>query len=400
MIRLVGKLIKSWVQTEPIVARWVLILFVYSLVVLGLAIAWGYIGEPEYPPAEEHLKILESSQNPEWIKLAGELENKSPDYKSYFEKPNWFLYPLFVLIIGLVLYYIWHPYQFAWKNSLKYGPLLFKPDGEAASEKDLTDITGRLKRIQQKSIWLAIVGALIWTYCLDIKPLQTAYLSPSSFAQQLSVALSDPDFTVKWIFEIDSKAGIGIGMQGAYPPVQQWLFTCLIYIQQTNLIALSFLVLFRILIQIGYFVGIEFFTEKPKIRFHINPASKSKDFGLSDWNTALDKTYWMISLGICIAIISAFSQPEGEKDMGQLMGIYAMGIVIFFPFLITVFGRTRWVDECRERVMAEDDPVLWESFHEQSLWPMDPKKLEKIGVLLCFVLYAIFSGIETANIIF
>ncbi|MHC4728505.1 MAG: hypothetical protein ACYS17_14890, partial [Planctomycetota bacterium] len=72
-----------------------------------------------------------------------------------------------------------------------------------------------------------------------------------------------------------------------------------------------------------------------------------------------------------------------------------LGLLLVGPFLVTILGRSRWVNECQHRLEVGNDDQVWEQFHQQRLWPMDPKHMDKVGILVCIILFSIYAGTET-----
>lgn len=226
----------------------------------------------------------------------------------------------------------------------------------------------------------------------SIAPKPDIYCSAESYAEQLEYALKDSDFTVKWLFEQKPEDNAPF----LYAPPKQIVFTLMVELQQVFLIGLGFLVLFQIILQTLWFAALDLCRlNGVTYSIHLDPRNPSNDFGLGDWNRALDTTYWFIAPSLLMPIISMLSQPSDDRDIGQVMGIGLLGVLILIPPIITVLGRRRWLYECQRRLeKAGHDERAWEQYHRQKLWPMGRQRMEQIGLILCLFLFMFYAGVE------
>ncbi|MBL4713296.1 MAG: hypothetical protein JKY64_01980 [Alcanivorax sp.] len=371
-------MVKLWPDNAKLkIILWAFLCF--TVVVLIYAIWFRFYESP--PLTEEYAKS---------VGLSGEFQ----PYRAYFDKENWFLYPVFVVIIGIVMRFTWEPFQIAWRKSASMNePVLRQYSGEVIEQSNVRAIVRSLEKYRIIALFLALSVSAVWS-AIDTSKTREAFFA-NSYLEQISAIIEDPDFSVKWLFErVPENQNVQLPA-----PISQSIFTILLEIEQLFLIALGFLVLFQISIQTISFAMLEYLNLGGiSSKVHLNSDSKSHDFGLGHWNRALDLAYWVISLGLCIALVSRFSQPNLDKDIGILMGGWALGALLFTPLIVTILGRRRWLHECTERLdKAGADDSEWGSFHKQKLWPMDPKRFDKVGIAIAVALYSAFAGIEAAK---
>ncbi len=380
------QLLKSiWPAPGPIRSL-LLSLVVYSILVLICTIVLGFACDPAHPPTEAHLALAD-------------LNGTVPEYRTYFMKPNWFLYPLFFLLIGIIIKFSWEPFQEAWRRSGSSPNSVVKSsDGTVIDKQRIENLIAKLEKLRSRSLVVGLALALIWA-TVDSSETRRIYFGVETYADQLQYALKDPDFTVKWLFEREPPKAESAPALAA--PTEQIIFTLMLELEQFFLIGLGLLVLIQIVLQAILFVALDKFRlNGVTYSIHLDPLRPSNDFGLGDWNKALDVMYWSIAPGLGIANISMLSQPSDIKDIGQLMGMWTLGLLLAAPFLITVLGRRGWVYECQRRLEEDgNDKRVWERFHQQRLWPMEARRMEKVGILLCMILFLTYAGLGTAGYI-
>lgn len=368
--------------TSLIIRRFLQIYLLFTVVVFIYAIVFSY-NEPPYfyhPPYCYYLNIEAIDKG-----------NFLP-YRTYFDKLNWLLYPFFAILIGIILKYTWDPFQTAWRNSAcSSPPLVVVKDGTNMSGNITDSLANKLEQWRIYFFPIGICFSLVWSY-FDTAYTRDIYTNESYiYTNQLAAALKDPDFNVKWLFDIQPQAEL----KRIPAPSDQLIFFALLQIEQIILIGLGFWVLFQIGLQTFAFVALDKLIVNGK-RLVINLTPRhSHDYGLGDWNRALDLMYWTIAVALVMPVISKISQPPGDPHVGQIMGWYAIGVLLALPYFVTVFGRERWVNDCRirlERSTASNEE--WELFHKQRLWPMDAQKFEKTGFVICLFLYSIFVSAD------
>ncbi|XOV77600.1 MAG: hypothetical protein ACFHVJ_11635 [Aestuariibacter sp.] len=346
----------------------IICLVVYAFLVMAFAVTYGYHISPEPEPE---------------------------GYKAYFDKWNWFPYPIFFLVLGAIVQMTWEPFQRAWYRSAEVTPsVIVSKQGTPLSTAEAADIIRHINKLRVLAIIIAIALGFFWGV-FDGAQTRTIYFS-QSFAEQLQLANVAPDFTVKWIYSAPESPND----LAAQAPWHQIAFYMMLEIEQAFLIGLGFFVLLQVLLQATVFACLDklnivgkSFT--PQLIYN----SASRDFGLGAWNRAIDMFYWVISFGLVIAVISRFSQPSGDPDTGQVMGQWALGALLALPFLVTIAGRIRMIrklDRYLEKHGSEED---WEARNNQNGWPMDPKRMQKVGFLICMALYTVFAGKDVATLV-
>ena len=366
--------------------RWLLLSFLaYSVLCFFCAVFMEFTAKPYYPPSEAHLEFV--------------FPNQIPRYRSYFEKWNWLLFPFFFLIIGVIAKFTWDPFQEAWRRAANNAKSIVKnSEGNVITQENAGKLTSKLEKI--RNVWLlAIAGlcALLFFY-FDSAETREIYFTARNYGRQMEIALKDPDFTVKWLFE---EAPRSANADSIAPPLKQIIFTFMLELEQMFLIGLGFLVLFQMLLQTFCFAALEQFSVNGvAYSVHLDPERPSNDFGLGDWNKALDIASWALAPGLCITVVSMLSQPGGSKDIGQRMGVWALGLLFAALLLPTIGGRRRWMNECQRRLEEEDNnEQAWKRFHQQNPWPMDPRRMQNLGFTVSISLFAIFAGIEVGTLI-
>ncbi len=356
----IRKILISWFKLESKVSSWICVMTILSVCVYPLVFIGQFDELPLYPPA---------------------------GYKTYFMKINWYLYPVFFIILFPAIYYTWHKFLEAWQDSNGLTGIVKHLNGDLPDKSLGEKLILEMKSYRKIAIVLAIIASAIFCW-EDTSNLRQSYFSADSYSKQIELEKHEPDFFDRWLYSI-SKPETDLRIS---PPVTQVAIASICYFLQFNLIALGFLILFQILLQI-FFFGI--FTSCFKtarmnnLTIYLDHKSNTKDFGLTSFNFALDRMYWTISIGLFIPVISKYSQVNEEHDSGQSMAILWLGVLIASPLLLTIFVRGKWLPACRK--IAEEKKEL-EYFEKQHLWPFNKSRYEKMGMWLCFGIYALYSG--------
>ncbi|NLS12151.1 hypothetical protein HGP28_04485 [Vibrio sp. SM6] len=364
-------MLARWLPENKILKCMILSLTLYSIIVLIFAWSYGFFYLPDNPPSEK------------------------PFYKAYFDKPNWYLYPIFYLIIGFVVKSTWARFQNAWRQGAENGKtIIINSQGEKADKDAIRSITDKLNELRQLLIPIALIFSLIWSYFDGYETRQIYF--EHDFPAQLASAEKDPDFTVKWIFSHSDKDRA----EHLPAPTSQLIFYIMLEVEQFFLIGLGFLVLFQVLLQIFVFSFLDklkIFSDTFSIELRYN--SGARDFGLGEWNRAIDLFYWIISLGLIITLFVKYSQPPEAADVGIEMGKWALAALILLPFLATIAGRSRFVHQLDKMLEVKDCHEAWELRHNQSPWPLEPQRMQKVGFLLALALYSLFAGQDISTFI-
>jgi len=342
------------------------------------------------------------------------------DFEPYFSRPNWYLYPLFFLIIAFPVHFSWYSFCQAWQHHCSKKGVITNSSPKLAEE-CLNDF--RLYR--RWILGLAVFFSLFLNILEDRDLFKLYYPTKNiTYVDQLKYACDDPAFLERPFLKYESQRSNPINRCFDVRPERQYtkreyeklerdkyeyykkllrtasdifdskktespfseanafeqiaMWSCVL--QQFIMWCLGFVVLFQILVQ-----GIVFWffdkTQAAKrhnatIKFKLAPA---RDFGLYEWNVALSNLFWAMSPALFFAAVSKWKQPPGDLDAGWAIAYILLIIVAIAPWLLPFVTRTRWKRECRKRVYEE--PINSENlrlFHEQKLWPMD----ETFGDLL------------------
>ena len=112
----------------------------------------------------------------------------------------------------------------------------------------------------------------------------------------------------------------------------------------------------------------------------------TKEFGLSEWNEAIDSMYWGLALVLIIPLISAYNQPDKNLDIGQFMADILLTILVISPFLFSIYVRGLRVPTARLSALEESkktgNDAAIDDFSKQTIWPLQRAR-NKYGMLLC-----------------
>ncbi len=376
---------KIWPEQGPlIIFLWCFL--AYSVIVLGCAWWMGFGETPLCPPDNNHLVFIASK--------------KVPEYRSYFDKMNWVLFPLFIIIVGGVVKLTWEPFQKAWRQSASDSASVVKTylDGSVINHVDACELTSKLEKIRNSWLLvLAAVCALIFA-AVDYYETYLMYFGEVDYSRQMELALQDPDFDVKWLFDKPIQPSDSTRIP---PPWTQITLNSMLEVEEFLLLGLGFLVLFQIFLQTIYFAALDQFPLNGTRYFiQLDPERPANDFGLENWNIALEIASWAIAPGLCIAIASMLSQPAGSNDIGQRAGVWALGLLFLALLLPTIAGRRRWMYQCQRRLAGKGiSKETWKRFHEQKPWPMNMRRMENIGLIVSIYLFTIYAGIEITTLL-
>lgn len=130
-----------------------------------------------------------------------------------------------------------------------------------------------------------------------------------------------------------------------------------------------------------------------QLTISLRPESPLLEFGLEDWNQALNNTFWFLAAGIAIAIVLSLRQASGG-DFGQTVIHIGVSLLVAAPLVLTILGRQRRLPAIWERIRSGELSGLdVKLFHDQRLWPLDRNWVSKSGIILTMFLLAYFLGI-------
>lgn len=364
----------------------VLLLFIYSLVILGYS---------------SYLNI--------WGNETG--------FKGYLYSLNWSLYFLFwIPVIGLVKV-TWQEFHYSWKSLFKYKIIVtnskLHEDSLYAKFYEFTkNAKGNLLNRRKIIIYafiLATIVMIVDTYKLvelynyetrdDVK----LYLNPNSkknkpeyfldppkaklqahFIKEVSEmnATIDATWTEAWIFKGDDFKA------------KNAVFVIFAYLQQYIIIFFGWIALLQIWVHLYYFANFDklAIAKELNMRLELDYRSNLHEFGLERWNQALNTIYWVLSPALVVPIISKNSQSEsGLDDLGQIMLRWIVPLLFLSPMIFTIIARQKKVMGIWDKVRVDTDENV-QKFHKQVLWPLDKNWASKLGIILSFALLSYLIG--------
>lgn len=367
----------------------------------------------------------------------GFAESEPNAYKSYFEKPNWFLFMFFWPIVIPFYYLTWNEFIEAWKDLFANGCITAK--GEKPSQSQLQGFIQNLNLTKHRILMLAFILASIAIY-LDTKELRALYFDIPEKQQKIKVYkatvessqtyyflskvkkgdlyenseigtvdddflvsrqdlknetlhLEDTTWTELWLYTNDFKT-------------QNALFVFLAYIQQYVIILFGFAALLNIWFHLYIFAFFHLlkFVKENYLNLQLDPYSNVHEFGLERWNHALNTIYWVLVPTLAIPIISSTFQDASRYDTGQIMIRWLVPLLFLSPMVFTIIARQKKVTQLWENIRNSDIEKA-KIFHQQLLWPLDRNWASKLGILLSFLLLGyllndIFSKIGMNKVIF
>lgn len=270
--------------------------------------------------------------------------------RGYLQKPNWFLFSLYWPIIAWLVHCTWHPFMEAWR-SLPGKKVVKKSNGNTINTTVLDSFFNTLKRQRRWLICVALIlglGLTAW----DAGRLWGEYgiVPVEVFCQEQNC--EDPDFTVAF------------RLPNAFGDVNKhWngLFVIFAYLMQGGLIFLALLTLFQVCLHTVSFIRFEKFPEvrKNELEITLNFRDLIYQFGLSEWNRAINYSYWAIAVGLLIPIISHASQEQGKPpDTGQILLQFLLPLLLLAPAALPVAGRFLRLRKVDDMIKTPEDAEL------------------------------------------
>jgi hypothetical protein len=171
-------------------------------------------------------------------------------------------------------------------------------------------------------------------------------------------------------------------------------FDCAAYLCQSVLISLAFLSLFQVLIHTFWFGFIERkrLGKEEKIMVDLRVDDPLYEFGMSEWNRAINIGYVFAAIAMVVPTLSHFSQlPACRLDLGQrLLGL--TGTLLIAPAVLPTlarFWRIRQADALVQNIGTKD---LADLYDKQRIWPFDRFHIGKIMLAVAFIQYLIVMG--------
>lgn len=418
-------MISNWLSKDKIGSYWCLAMIVFSIAIYPLIIIYDYHVPPNGLSEYFYYKNI---PHPGFDESFG--------YRTYFEKLNWCLYPLFFLIIAPLIYSTWVPYMDAWREDDVENPIVRNHNGTEISNDARNDLLAEFSGYRVRFVLIALIASTIFCY-FDMAEMRKSIFG-NTYATQLESSCENPDFFEKWIFihessrssQIESCADIrpyaaltekevsALSREQAEaintkrkkllnerdetptaPPWHQLMIIAICYFQQFNIIAMGFLSLLQMLSQpviLGFFDKLK--TSKiNKLIIIFDHRSPFEDFGLGPWNRALDTQFWFLFIALLIPLVSKIAQQPGQIDFGHHTGGILLLILVWLPAILALISRKRWKDESRKRADNEGNEAI-EMFNKQHVWPFDKDITMKAGFLLSLVVLGMIVGADLTSI--
>jgi len=318
-----------------------------------------------------------------WQLGALERPDPAPDnYRTYWQKPNWYLFPAFFLLVSLAISKTWEPFRLAWSEDYGKSKLLQDKDGKYLKAKDREKLVVEIVKYRKYIVILSFIASFIFNY-IDLQPLVGAYI-PDNENSQLQYANNNPDFFVGFVFQ---QIGPGI----VQPSAGDWIVFVVCSLQQYFVLVMAFVVLFQVTYHVLLFGLVADLTKTGKalgVQIVLDWRSANKDFGLTYWNRAFDGFYFIVSLAIFAPIISRLSHGS-DPAPGHILGNYLIPILLFVPFFFSIATRQTYANKAQDQAARVSNEDL-ELCNENKVWPLDKNRLAKIWMLVSISLYLVY----------
>jgi len=333
-------------------------------------------------------------------------------YKTYFQKPNWYGYPVFFVLLALPLWLSWTPFIDAWRRLGHTGVL--RSRGANADDQALLSLVSFLQSQRLRALYLALAVSTAINV-IDVWPVYRAY-SADTYGQQLEYACRNVSFFSKWLFEAwppesipsnpceevsqDAAPPQSLGERLA-PPAAQLAVVFVSYLQQFVLVTLAALVICQVLLHAWWFARLEGSTlaQHLSLTIELDPASPMHEFGLEHWNHALNNLYWAISPALIAPFISRAQVVDlAHMNPGQKMFNIFIPLAVLAPMVATIITRQVRLPAVWETLQPHGacDPAL---YLEQRLWPLDRNWSSKLGIIIALAGAGLVLGIEIGDLV-
>lgn len=331
------------------------------------------------------------------------------DYKAYFDKHNWWPFPIFAVLMWFLVRTSWNGFLVAWQSSSN---VLRHKDGSAASDGEITAIVRDMASFRKVLISAALVSSAFYNV-LDVRSLWVIYTTSSSEEQIYTAVNEEPDWFTYFVFVADAQSDysrtrlaisadtlddVVLPQQRPFKPTGlQLAMTVLSYSQQFLLVGMAFLVLYQLLAHMLFFA----FLNKLKsansaaIALWLDHKDKFNEFGLRSFNTALNKTYWWIAACLPMALVSKAEQTQ--LSALQFVGNVLVACIPMAPLFLTIIARQYWTESCYERA-ENDQPDGPNTFQKQRVWPLTINNLHGAGIGVALVLTGLLIGFDVLGL--
>jgi len=171
-------------------------------------------------------------------------------------------------------------------------------------------------------------------------------------------------------------------------------FDCAAYLCQSVMISLALLSLFQVLIHTFWFGFLERtrLGKEQNIVVDLMVDDPLHQFGLSEWNRAINLGYVFAAVAMVVPTLSHFSQlPDCKLDVGQhLLGL--TGTLLIAPAVLPTLARFWRIRRAEALVQSIGGEELSGLYHQQKIWPFDPYHIGKIMLALAVIQFLIVVG--------
>lgn len=346
-------------------------------------------------------------------------------WRGFREKPNWFWFFLFFPLLGLLTVSNWKVFENAWRSLLEKGVLqemtYSAQPKQPLSPNGIQAIIDRFYRLRRWWVWVALVFGLVLTMVDSTCTVTFHYPSlydslPTHFKKECAREINEQENKSKFFFkEFKSPDDTGnsrevnlvaekdfmilhldfqdkekndklSGLPGA--KTAGYMLVIVAYLMQGVLISMGFMLLFQIFVHLYWFSFLALFPFRHADArgIQLNFRDEMGEFGLADWNNAMNYTNVIIAIGMLIPFISAMSQPETRDDTGQILFIWLLPLLLIVPILWSFI--TRVVLQLRfkrnfQRLSANEK----DSYKAQVLWPFDRDMISKVAIVVIVTEY-------------
>lgn len=314
-----------------------------------------------------------------------------PNYKTLWDKPNWYLLPVFWIWIFPFVWFCGPGFGRAWRSAPE-------PD-HGRKYKPLCAPGRRARRwATVPSLLLALgIGVTDYTHRAPPEVLDAVRYERCAVLVRISTA-NEVDFT--YLDEIATRTagrGVRFSRLGETNTKEVWLWiVAALYCFQGLMIFAVFYAWFLLLGNIATFAWPKRWAGK-QYATALDPESPLYEFGLEEWNRHLNFLYWWMSPILLIGFLSRSQQERGSPDFGQMVISICSALLVLAPMLLTIWTRQRMVARLWPRVRGMKDAER-ELFHRQAMWPIDRNWAQKLGLLLAMLLGSYLVGLNVATL--
>jgi len=297
-------------------------------------------------------------------------------FVGYYQKLNWVLFPVFWFVIVPLAYATWGPFQRAWREAATTG-VLHSGKAHNVTPMVVDELITEIERARPMLGYWSVLLALIANYA-DVHGLAACYIDRAACAG------TENDFSLVWFYLGDASLKAANG-----------LFVVLAYAQQLVLSFFAILALLQILFHSLLPIFIHRFkvSQREGLCATLNHRSALREFGMENWNYALNNAYWLISAGLIVPILSRYSQAgRATLDTGQLLLQCFVPVVVLGPMIATIIVRQLLLRGVWSR-LDHAKPEDVELFHKQMIWPLDRNWSSKLGLIVAFALLSYLIGV-------